>query len=211
MTTEAVAFALGKRSATMRWALENAPASPAIVETGCVRDPGRWEGDGMSTMVFAQWIRQHGGSLVSIEVDPLTAHFARMAIPEATIVTADSVEWLRAFHGRIDLLYLDSLDYPDGPLRDLYDGQHDIHAAMAALDAMTEAEIVEKHGDLVLPSQEHCAAEYQAARPNLHDGSIVVIDDAELPGGGKARLARRLLEDDGWRCVMDAYQTVWAR
>jgi len=81
----------------------------------------------------------------------------------------------------------------------------------ALLDAMSDDEIVERHGNLILPSQEHCARELDAAMPWLDDRGVVVIDDAALPGGGKARLARKILEREGWRCALDAYQTVWVR
>lgn len=195
---------LGKRAETMRHALEHAPAAPTIVETGCYRgNPD----EGMSTLVFDRWVAEHGGSLYSVDNDEQAVRAARMFADHVTL--GDSVEFLHRFGERIDLLYLDSHDYPDGPLRDLYGGKDDIHAAIAFLEDMGDEWVVEHHGDLILPSQEHCADEVVAALPLLHSRSVVVIDDAALPGGGKARIARRVLADHGWRCVLDAYQTVW--
>lgn len=194
---------LGKRAETMRHALEHAPENPTIVETGCYRGNPH---EGMSTVTFLRWVTEHGGLLHSVDIDPAAVAAGSLFHP---VTLGDSVDFLVRFDRPIDVLYLDSHDYPDGPLRDIYGGKDDIHAAIATLDAMGEAEIVARHGDLILPSQEHCADEVVAALPNLHSRSVVVIDDAALPGGGKARLARGVLAEHGWRCVLDAYQTVW--
>ncbi len=195
---------LGKRGITMRFALEHIVDEPIIAETGCVRSADNWLGDGMSTVVFAEWARDHGGFLWSVDIDPASVKLASQLTEGMPrwIECGDSVAFLRSMHAPIDLLYLDSLDYPHGALIDLHGAQ---------LDTMSEDEIVELHSDLILPSQEHCANELRAALPRLHDRSIVLIDDAALPGGGKARLARRILTDEGWRCIMDDYQTVWWR
>ncbi|MGH7329444.1 MAG: hypothetical protein ACREJX_13945, partial [Polyangiaceae bacterium] len=103
-----------------------------------------------------------------------------------TVDLGDSVgflrNWAQAHSGTpIDLLYLDSLDYPVAPK----DGPRE-------------------------PSQQHCLAELDAALPSLAPRAIVLIDDADLPGGGKARFARERLAQLGWRCDLDDYQTLWA-
>lgn len=202
---------LGKRAETMRWAAEHAPDRPTIVETGLVRTADLWEGDGMSTVVWESWAAEHGGRFWGVDIDPKAVASAESLAPAGVYAAADSVYFLTDFGQPIDLLYLDSHDYPDGPLRDIYGGKDDIAEAIRILNRMGEDEIVARHGDLILPSQEHCAAEVFAALPWLHDRSIVVIDDADLPGGGKARLARKVLAENGWRCALDAYQTVWTR
>lgn len=203
---------LGKRADTMRWALESIwPQAPIIVETGCIRGKDTWVGDGMSTVVFEEHIRARGGHLYSVDIDPEAVASARRLAPLAEVALGDSVEFLRGFDRPIDLLYLDSLDYPDGALRDLYGGKADIHAAIATLDAMGDDEIVARHWDLIGPSQEHCAAEITAALPWLHPLSVVLIDDALLPGGGKARLADGILLANGWERAQDAYQRGYRR
>jgi hypothetical protein len=80
----------------------------------------------------------------------------------------------------IDLLYLDSWDYP-------VSGDDGSRAA----------------------SQRHCLAELEAALPVLQEHSLVLIDDGALPGGGKPLLAKRRLAELGWTCLVDAYQTLW--
>lgn len=196
---------LGRRAETMLFALERIGEGAIIVETGCARATDNWAGDGMSTLVFGEWARDHGGGLWSVDIDPDHVAMAQEMTREMPVHVelGDSVAFLEnGRYGAIDLLYLDSLDYPHGALLDLH-GEH--------LGEMTEDEIVALHGDLVLPSQEHCAAELVAALPRLHRDSVVLIDDAALPGGGKARLARQVLIEEGWRCAMDAYQTLWVR
>ena len=204
---------LGKRAATMRFALEQLPDKPTIVETGCIRSDSDWQGDGMSTLVFAQWVEAHDGHLWSVDINPTNVAHARAWTTGAqvTVELGDSVAYLLGFTSPIDLLYLDSLDYPYGALLDLYGGKEDLDKAIATLAAMGEEDIIRLHGEVIAPSQEHCANELRAALPNLHERSVVLIDDADLPGGGKARLACRLLRDEGWRCALDAYQTVWVR
>jgi hypothetical protein len=103
-----------------------------------------------------------------------------------TYEVADSIAFLKAWgtkgNGRrIDLLYLDSWDYP-----------------------------IEADDDSRAASQEHCLGELDAALPYLHDRSLVLIDDGDLPGGGKPRFAKRRLEELGWECELDAYQTLWS-
>ena len=205
---------LGKREGTMRLALKllEQRGGSRIIETGCAREPDNWSGDGMSTLVFAQWIREHGGSLRTIDndVDHLAACKLMVGYP-IQYTLAHSVAALRRNRRRIDLLYLDSLDYLFGALCDLYGGKTDLDVAIATLRAMPEAEIVAQHHEIIDPSQQHCRAEVSAAMPMLPLGALVLIDDAGLPGGGKARLAKKLLWDAGWECLADEYQTLWSK
>lgn len=205
---------LGKRKITMRHALNLLAPGANIVETGCVRVDDNWAGDGMSTVVFGEWVTQHGGHLWTVDIDPANLATAQRLTSEYRDIDfhlGDSVAFLAALDEPIDLLYLDSLDYPYGELLDLYGGKQDIHLAAETLRVMGEARIVALHGDLIGPSQEHCQAEVLAAQPSLSLGAMVLIDDAGLAGGGKARLAKELLAAEGFHCLRDDYQTLWAR
>jgi len=205
---------LGKREPTMQLALSRLHPGASIVETGCARRDGNWDGDGMSTVVFGEWVDRHDGHLWTVDIDArnlATARGLTSAYHGISYHLGDSIEFLSALDERVDLLYLDSLDYPYGELLDEYGGKDDIHQAIDTLAALAEAEIVERHGDLVTPSQRHCADELRVALPSLSEDALVLIDDAALPGGGKARLARLVLEEFGFECLLDAYQTLWAR
>jgi hypothetical protein len=38
-----------------------------------------------------------------------------------------------------------------------------------------------------------------------------MIDDNQLPGGGKSRLAKEHLAGLGWSCLLDFQQSVWRK
>lgn len=206
---------LGKRSATMECALALLGDRRNIVETGSAHLENDWEGAGLSTVIFGEWASRHDGHLWTVDISPDAIAECKRLTPEyaewITYCEADSVAFLSAFDQPIDLLYLDSYDYPYGSLLDLYGGHTDLNAAIASLTALSEREVVERHGEIIEASQQHCQREIQAALPNLHQHSVVLIDDAALPGGGKPRLAREVLTAAGWECLLDSYQTLWVQ
>ena len=89
--------------------------------------------------------------------------------------------YLQAFEPTIDLLYLDSYDYD------------------------------KRDPEVIKASQEHHLNEVKAAESNLHDKSVILIDDCNLPGGGKGRLVIDYLLERGWQVVMSKYQVVLTR
>jgi hypothetical protein len=176
--------------AALRLLIERSGDTRTIVETGCVRERGDYSA-GYSTFVFASVLERYGGHLHTVDVSETNiATCRRITRKHASRIdyyVSDSVAFLRAFptshpNTPIDLLYLDSWDYPVSP----DDGPRE-------------------------PSQEHCLAELTVASPALHDRSIVLIDDNDLPGGGKPLLAKRLLAERGWTCLLDEQQTLWTR
>lgn len=186
----------------------------SIVETGCARLPDDW-GGGMSTWVLAHVAKQHGGYLWSVDITPkhvefcnkLTEGFADVR----TVTTQDSVEYLKAFDKPIDLLYLDSFDYPFGVILEDYGGKGNLEQTLAVVQALPEADVVARYANVIGPCQEHCRQELFAALPNLHDKSVILIDDNNLAGGGKSRTAKYELIKMGWICVLDCQQSLWIR
>ncbi|MBM4231938.1 MAG: hypothetical protein FJ184_14610 [Gammaproteobacteria bacterium] len=91
-----------------------------IVETGCLRTPDNWAGDGQSTLMFDRYLqhRSAGGSCYAMDIDPVATAACRSFVGSQTeVFTGDSVivlrdvaERLRASGQKISLLYLDSLD-----------------------------------------------------------------------------------------------------
>ena len=61
--------------------------------------------------------------------------------------------------------------------------------------------------------QRHQLAELGAAIGKLDiQGALVLIDDCDLPNGGKGRLSQAYLEDLGnWEKIHDGYQALWKR
>lgn len=161
--------------------------NPVIIETGCQRQEED-VGAGMSTSLFAEYISRYGGELIS--VDLVLEHLVRAATyvkkwPEAKVKFAhsDSLLFLREYRSHCDLVYLDSLDYPIG----------------------AEAGDVQKQK----AAQEHCLNELIAIWPALNSQSIVLLDDNQLPGGGKPALAKQYLVDHHWHCVLDLQSSLW--
>jgi hypothetical protein len=169
--------------------LNQRSSEPLILETGCQREEED-VGAGMSTSIFAEYIQRYGGNLISVDNEPIHLNRARgymKNFPEADVqlVQSDSVEFLRIFPGSVDLLYLDSLDYPVG------DNEGDKEMERAA--------------------QEHNLNEFLAIEEKLAENTIVLLDDNTLPSGGKPRLLKEHLLGKGWTCLLDLQQSLWIR
>lgn len=88
-----------------------------IMETGSIRAPGNWAGDGCSTAVWSWIIAQTDGYVASIDIDPEIFRLQRHKFPNVDFFTSDSLEFLTLFRSfeELDLLYLDSYDYNGAP------------------------------------------------------------------------------------------------
>lgn len=165
--------------------------NPVIIETGCQREANDF-GAGMSTSIFAEYIDNYGGCLISI--DNNKEHLRRCAIflkdfiekkTNIHLILGNSISYLEKYSGACDLLYLDSLDYPVGE---------------SANDSTKQLE-----------SQLHSLKEFQAIEDRLSKKAIILIDDNRLPGGGKPFLLKDYLYRKKWICLLDHTQTVWIR
>ena len=189
----AYAKRLGRRYETMATALAlllaRSDEHRIIVETGCVRERNDYSA-GYSTVLFGEFLVRHGGTLHTVDLSErniatcrrLTKRYAARISYHAGDSVAFLAAWEPQTSGPIDLLYLDSFDYPESPDDPLRDA-----------------------------SQQHCRNELDAALPALAEGAVVLIDDGDLPGGGKPRLAKERLAQLGWTCILDDYQTLWTR
>jgi len=88
-----------------------------ICETGCMRAPNQPDHefeDGQSTLVWDYLATMTGGKAISIDMNPENCAYARERVgPNTTIYEANSIQFLSnaEFEHKIDLLYLDSMDY----------------------------------------------------------------------------------------------------
>lgn len=208
---------LSLRYPTMKMALDllGARRGWRIVETGTIRMAEDW-GAGCSTLIFGRWAKENSGRLTTVDnsfVHMETAKLLTTGYADCIqYIVSDSVKFLSTLpHHTVDLLYLDSFDYPYGQLLDIYGGRTDINNAIRILSEMGDEEVLRLHGEIVLPCQEHCAKELGAALLALHDDSIVLIDDDNIPGGGKPRLAKELLREAGWIEVLKGQQSLWTK
>jgi hypothetical protein len=190
--------------------------NPIIIETGCQRMKDDL-GAGMSTSIWGEYCQRYGGHLTSVDISgqnltvckECTAQYAGLI----TYIQSDSIAFLSGKRGAADLLYLDSLDYDYGGLLNIYGGAADINAAIKAVDAIPQDELLKKHSNIILPAQQHCLSELKAAEKSgiIKADTILMIDDNQLPGGGKSRLVKDYLASTGWTCLLDHQQTLWVR
>ena len=155
-----------------------------MIETGCMRVPRNWEGDGQSTFMFDALVRDSGGLFFSIDITLESLETARRACSSATqLILNDSVAGLyalsRALPSPISLLYLDSYD----------------------LDVANP-----------MPSAIHHALELAAARPLIASGTIVCVDDFGIGAeGGKGMIVDKFFSNIRAQVVYSGYQKVWRR
>lgn len=152
-----------------------------IVETGCVRLKDDW-GAGYSTMLFGEFCKLNGGSLITIDNTEHHMNICKELTKEYSLyieyLLGDSLTEFHKIQHKIDLLYLDSFD----------------------LDLV---------GDR-LPSQEHNLKEFKTAEPLLHEKSIVLIDDC-FDGDGKPKLTKQYMINNGWNVLYESQQIVFTK
>ena len=123
-----------------------------IVETGCARQHGDY-GAGLSSLLFCDFLSRYGGHLWSIDISDANLKVCADITKEfesfRTLISGDSAVKLSSLNQdpnfankKIDLLYLDSWDYPYGDLLNLYGGQVDIDKAVKILDSLSEKEVM---------------------------------------------------------------------
>lgn len=157
---------------------------PLIIETGCMRIPGNWEGDGQSTFMFDAFVRAKGGHLFSIDVLPESIDTARRACSSAAnLICNDSVAALYALSellpGPAALVYLDSYD----------------------LDTADP-----------FPSAVHHALELAAIRPLIGPGTLVCVDDYGVGSqeGGKGMIVDKFFSSIRAEVLFSGYQRIWS-
>jgi hypothetical protein len=190
---------------------------PVIIETGCQRQEDDL-GAGMSTSLFGEFCQRYNGRLFTVDLVQANLDICKTCTKEYVdvikYICSDSVTWLRDTGGiEADLLYLDSWDHPYGEILNCYGGQNDLQKAIDTVNTMNQSEILAAHADLLNPCQEHCLNEFLAAESSgkVTPRTMVLIDDNQLPGGGKSRLAKAHLAATGWICLFDLQQSLWVK
>ena len=178
-------YNFGKRQKTFRRAIEllDERSATCLIETGVARYGLRnSKSDGASTAVFGLWSKINNASLYSVDISPESIAGAREAVEElglleqVKLVTGDSVQFLENFADPVDFLYLDSYDY----------------------DKRDES--------IQMASQEHHLKEFKAIEEQLGPNTVVLIDDCDLPGGGKGKTVIEYMTRKGWQVDTSAYQ-----
>jgi hypothetical protein len=169
--------------ATIFRSLPRPPDKLLIMETGCLRIPGNWEGDGQSTFMFDALAKSRGGVFFSIDVTMESIETSRRACSSSTnLILGDSVATLHNLGALIDrpanLLYLDSYDLdPQNPM----------------------------------PSAIHHAMELMAAQRLIGPGTIVCVDDYGVgpKAGGKGLVLDLYFSAIRAEALYSGYQKMW--
>lgn len=203
---------------SMLGVLHNRFPAPKILETGCQRQENDW-GAGQSSLIFCKFLDKFArqGFLISVDINQANVNTCRRLTADfgsfRQVICSDSVSYINSLPTNtvLDLVYLDSWDYPIIEICDLYGPRSDFDKNYAMLAALPLEEFLRRHGDQVAPSQNHCLAETQSAVNFISDRSIIAFDDVSFPGGGKSRLAEEFLIQSGWQQIARNAQSVWVK
>ena len=163
--------------------LLNLVKAKVLVETGTSRHGDRnfW-GDGGSTILFGDWATDNQAMLYTVDLSSNAIEASRSAT--------------KSFSENIQYHCCDSIKFLEQfgkPIDFLYLDSYDFDERNP------------------LPSQVHHLQEITAAYPFLHKKSIVVIDDCDLPQGGKGKLIIEFLLAKGWVIFSKGYQVIMVR
>jgi hypothetical protein len=151
-----------------------------IVETGTARcGDTNFDGDGGFTIIFGHWAYANNIDMFSVDISESHIDIAQKAsVP---------------FHRNLHFILQDSVEFLrtfQGKIDFLYLDSYDYN---------------ENHPG---PPQAHCLKEIKAAYDKLHEASVVMIDDCNIPGGGKGKLAIEWLLARGWKKVTNRHQVI---
>lgn len=158
-----------------------------IVETGTSREGLRGaKSNGAATIVFGKWAKENGGFVHSVDINQESVKNAQ------TEVDRQGLSEVVKIHLSDSVQFLSNFEKSvDLLYLDSYDYSSDV-------------EVQKK-------SQEHHLKEFKAIEDRLHKNSIVLIDDCDLPNGGKGKLVIKYMLKNDWKIVLDAYQVLLVR
>jgi len=154
-----------------------------IIETGTARGGGLdCTGDGCFTLILAGWVKENGGQFYSVDISE-----------GALLMAGKGLKELKKF---VHLIQRDSVEFLanfNQPIDFLYLDSYDYEK------------------DNPYPSQLHQLREIQAAMPLLTEKSVVMLDDCNLPEGGKCKLTIDYLLGLGWKIIHRNYQIIFIK
>lgn len=156
-----------------------------IVETGTERwlDASYcFDGDGGSTIIFGHWAFCNDAQMFSVDINETHVNYS----------TDNTFSYL----SNLTLVIQDSVAFLEN-----FPSQIDF----LYLDSY---DYDEKNPG---PPQEHCLKEILAAENKLTKDSIVMIDDCNIPGGGKGKLAIEYLLSKDWYLHKNQHQVILLR
>ncbi len=154
-----------------------------IVETGTARDGIKHcESNGCSTVIFGEFANLTRKRLYSVDINCINCQRSREVVDK--------------FKPAVQVTCNDSVQFLSN-----FKGEIDY----LYLDSF---DFDQRNPD---PSQQHHLKEIKAAYNKLHDDSVVMIDDCQLPHRGKCKLVAEFLLDHGWTRVRTSYQEIFIK
>ncbi len=158
-----------------------------IVETGTSREGLRGaKSNGAATIVFGKWAKENNAFVHSVDISEESVKNAQAEVDRQNLQ-----EFIQIYHS-------DSLAF----LED-FDQKIDV-LYLDSYDYSSDPEVQKK-------SQQHHLEEFKRVEDQLHDQSIVLIDDCDLPNGGKGKLVIAYMQDRGWKILVESYQVLLVR
>ena len=159
--------------------------NPIIIETGTTREIGNNAGDGNATLMFEEYVKEKGGHVYTIDIDPEACKIVSdHTDPKyTTVLCGDSLAVLPTLEVMPHLVYLDSYDL-DVPLA-IESGQ-DVASSM------------------------HHLYELQILLPKINDETLVVVDDSpEMWNYGKGSEVRKYYQSKNIEPFFESYHIGW--
>jgi hypothetical protein len=152
-----------------------------ILETGMCRLENNFSGDGMSTILWDEFVNILGGQVYSVDLNPETVRFAKNKVSNKTLLfCSDSVSLLHQLSLKedlpiIDLLYLDSFDLD-------WNNPH--------------------------PSSLHHFKEILAIKSKIKENCLIMIDDNAM-NKGKGKYVDDFMSNINKEKIINDYQIAW--
>lgn len=160
---------------------------PVLIEIGTTRENVPGQG---STRKIAEFCHRNGLEFITVDMDPHNTRMAKEMFDrlgfKCQAVTAKGEDYLRAYQGNFDFIFLDAYDFDHGGHSQLRQSRYEKFLGAPIDDTACH----QMHLD--------CA---QSVKVKLADGGIVCVDDTWLENGAwtaKGTLAMPYLIDQGF-------------
>lgn len=155
-----------------------------MVETGTSRGGlTAFEGDGGSSVIFSQFATDHSAQFYSVDIDRVALNKASEAVKQVVGKVGPNLHFVQSDSIQFLTNFPEKIDF-------LYLDSYDFDF------------------NDPLPSQMHHLREIEAAYPHLTPQTIIMIDDCDLPLGGKGLLVIEFLLNKGWTILEKQYQVI---
>ncbi len=167
--------------------LLNKTKAKLIIETGTSREGLKGaKSNGAATIVFGKWAKENNAFLHSVDININSVKNAQSEVDKQGLT-----DFVKIHHSDSLVFLKEFMEKVDFLYLDSYDYSSDV-------------EVQKK-------SQEHHLNEFLAIEGQLHQNTIVLIDDCDLPNGGKGKLVIDYMLKNSWKILIKSYQVLLVR